>query len=94
MNTEIVIKEKTYRIKKMNAIEILALRSQYDFNSYYSTLNLFNTVLERMEVKCNDNWLPVKEKGKEIFYPTGVENDGEVIKDLISFFTKYIKEVF
>lgn len=94
MEREIEIKGKTYRVKQMNAIEVLAIRSQYDFDTYESTYKLFNTALERMEVKCGDKWLPVKEKGKNVYYPANVENDMETIESLISKFTDYIKEVF
>ena len=57
----LIVNEKEFRIKKMNAVELLALRSQIDFEDYNSTKTLYNTLLENMEVKINEKWLPVKE---------------------------------
>lgn len=91
---EIVVNNHTYRIKKMNMIEILALQSQITFKSVDSTLNLYNELLERMEVQINDQWIAVKEKGRNIFYPAEIENDFETIQSLVGHFLSYIKSVF
>lgn len=91
---EIQINSQTFRIKKMNMIEMLALQSQITFKSVDSTLNLYNELLERMEVQIGDKWLPVKEKGKNIFYPNELENDFETVQALIGFFLKYVQSVF
>lgn len=91
---EIIVNNYTFRIKKMNMIEMLALQSQVTFKSVDSTLNLYNELLERMEVQLGETWLPVKEKGKNIFYPADIENDFEAIQTLVGHFLKYIKSVF
>lgn len=91
---EFIINDNTFRIKNMNAIELLALQTQYNFDDVDSSLKLFNNMLERMEVKCNNSWLPVKEKGKDIYYPANVENDYKTIKQLIGKFSSYLKSVF
>lgn len=91
---EFIINDNTFRIKNMNAIELLALQTQYNFDDADSSSKLFNNMLERMEVKCNNSWLPVKEKGKDIYYPANVENDYKTIKQLIGKFSSYLKSVF
>lgn len=83
-----------FRIKKMNAIEALALQSQISFDSVEDTQNLYNSLLERLEVECKDKWLPVKEKGRDVFYPAGIEEDIPAIQSLIKEFLNYLKPLF
>ena len=72
-----IIKDNEYRIKKMNAIEILALKSQIDFSTVESTIKCYSTILERIEVKVKDQWIPVKDKDN--YYPAELENDSNFI---------------
>lgn len=90
----IIIKDNEYRLKKMNAIELLALRSQIDFSNYDTVKNLYNIILEKLEVNANDKWLPVKQENREVYFPNGIENDFEVINDLLNYALDYFKEVF
>lgn len=91
---EIQIKENTFRIKPMNAIELLALRSQISFDDFEQATKLYSLLLEKLEVKLNDQWLPVKEKGKNIFYPNGLENNMDLVNKLLDYFLEYLKSVF
>ncbi len=86
------IGEHEYRIKQMNAIELLALRSQIDFNNYESSLKLYNILLEKVEVKAGDRWIQVKDGN--IFVPAGIENDFKTVEALIEFVLEYLKSVF
>lgn len=90
----IVINKNNYRVKKMNAIELMALRSQIDFNNYDSVVKMYETLLEKIEVEINEKWLPVKTIGTNIYLPQGVEDDVEVVEQLISFILEHIKSVF
>ena len=47
----LVYKDNTYRIRKMNAIEALALRSASDMKSVAGAKQFFNDVLERLDRK-------------------------------------------
>lgn len=94
MQDSIIIKEHNYRIKKMNAIELLSIQSQISFKSAKQSQACYSQILERIEVQCQDKWLPVKEVDKEVYYPAGIENDLVAIQDLIGFFLKWLKEVF
>ena len=76
----------------MNAIELLALRSQIDFNNYESSLKLYNILLEKVEVKAGDRWIQVKDGN--IFVPAGIENDFKTVEALIEFVLEYLKSVF
>lgn len=86
------IGEHEYRIKQMNAIELLALRSQIDFNNYESSLKLYNILLEKVEVKAGDRWIQVKDGN--VFVPAGIENDFKTVEALIEFVLEYLKSVF
>lgn len=90
----ITINKNNYRVKKMNAIELMALRSQIDFDNYDSVVKMYETLLEKIEVEINEKWLPVKTIGTNIYLPQGVEDDVEVVEQLISFILEHIKSVF
>lgn len=89
---EFRIKGNTYRIKKMNAIELLALRSQIAFDDYATSQKAYMEILSKVEVKVKDNWLPVRQEKN--FYPAGIEDDVATIEKLITNVVKYLKEVF
>ena len=87
-----IINGNEYRIKEMNAIEVLALKSQIDFSTMASTIKCYSTILERIEVKVKDQWLPVK--NGEVYLPDGLEKDSKLMEKLISYFLEYLKKVF
>lgn len=89
---EFEIKGNIYRIKKMNAIELLALRSQIDFDNIENAQKFYETILEKFEVKIKDEWIVVKQGSN--YYPNGIEDDIEVISELITQMMNYLKEVF
>lgn len=87
--------EYNFRIKKLNAIEALALRSQIDFSSTSSVEALYYQILEKIEVHVANQWLPVKEAGKNIFYPADIENDIVAVQELIKYFiNEYLMPLF
>ena len=94
MNKEFKLKgyDVLFRIKKMNAIEILAMRSQIDFDSVDKAINTINLALENVEVKCDESWLPVKDR--DSFLPVGIENDVKAIDEIFSVFFNELKAVF
>ena len=94
MMKEIVINDKTYRLKKLNAIEIMAFKTQINFDTYEHAKELYELVLEQFETQANDKWLPVKQKDTQIYYPNGIENDFDTISQLLGYFIQYIKSVF
>lgn len=92
MNTEITIKEFKFRIKKMNVIELMAIRSTMNFDDVDKLQQTYNNMLERIELQVGDKWLQVKQG--DDYYPAGLENDFELTQDLITFFLSYLKSVF
>lgn len=78
----------TFRVKKMNAIEALALRSASDMKSVAGAKQFFNDVLERLEVQAGEKWLPVKQVDTNVYLPAGIEDDFTGIQTLVEFFMK------
>lgn len=82
-----------FRIKKMNAIELLALRTTLDFDNIEKLQESYNNMLERVEVNIKDDkWIQVKQ-GND-YYPAGIEDDLETIEFIVKEFLGYIKSVF
>lgn len=84
----LVYKDNTYRIRKMNAIEALALRSASDMKSVAGAKQFFNDVLERLEVQAGEKWLPVKQVDTNVYLPAGIEEDFAGVQALVEFFMK------
>lgn len=74
----------TFRVRKMNAIEALALRTASDMKTTDNTMRFFNDILERMEVSVGGKWLPVKDGNN--YYPAGLEDNAQLVKQLVEFF--------
>ena len=87
--------EQYFRIKPMNAIETLAIRTQISLKDMRSAMKFYTTILEHIEVEIGGKWLPVKTEGREIYYPDGIENDVRAVDELMQYFTKeYLEPVF
>lgn len=82
----------TFRIKEMNAIELLAFKSQINFDKFKNVVDLYSLVLENIEVKCGEKWLQVKDNNT--YYPNGIDKDIKTIEQLLNKFLEYLKEVF
>lgn len=101
MNTEFTIKnsEYTFRIKEMNAIEVLAIKHCMSFENTEKVERLFNTILEKIEVKIElgdtVKWSAVKEKGRNVFCPAALKDDLLAVNDLMNYFlADYLKPLF
>jgi len=80
INQEFKITHRTeeFRIGKVSPIELLAfgkseINEKRDEMAQQIALSEF--ALEHLEVKVGDKWLPVKMKGREVWWPQGIEND-------------------
>lgn len=87
----------SFKFKKMSPIDILTcansmLQAQENDDMYKRYLI---TALENTEVKVMDKWFPVKEKGSEIYYPAGMEENLSAMFFITNrFFSEVIKPVF
>lgn len=83
----------TFRIKKMNSIEMLALQNQIKFDDMESTEKSFYSVLKFIEVNVNGKWLPCL-NGKDII-PVKLEEDVNAMNEVFGYFMKeYFVPVF
>lgn len=84
----------TFRIAKMNAIELLAMQTQIDFSDYKSAVNSFSIALEHCEVRMpgTESWMKVKDG--EAYFPAEIENDTVLAEGVAKKFLLYIKSVF
>ena len=82
--------ELTFRVGKISPIEILSLRSVLDFDDLKKTTNMFNFIIEHIEVNVAGTWCAVKEEGREIYTPIGIEEDLTVLSDISKWFIKEI----
>ncbi len=80
----------TFRVAKMNAIELLALETQLNFKGLNQSQAAIESILERIEVKIGDKWATVKMKDRQVYTPTEVEEDVNLVAELMTKFTKEI----
>lgn len=90
----LIIDDKEFRIRKMNAIELMALRTQLSFDDFDEAIKTYSTLMENLEYSFNGKWLPVKEKNRDIYYPNGIEEDMESIQIMLDYVLGYFKSVF
>lgn len=96
MEFKIKSRPELFRIKRMNAIETLAIRTNISTKDVDATTKLFENILERIEVQFNDDkWLPVKIKDQDAYFPADIEHDYKAIDELIKYFTfEFLAKVF
>lgn len=84
-----------FRLAKMNALDVLAFRTQVSFDSLEEARALFAKVLENIEVEVGQDWFPCKEKGREIYYPAELEENVDLMNKLVEYFLNgFLKPVF
>jgi hypothetical protein len=88
---EFQIGKYKYRTKELNAVEAFAMRTRLVFDDFDGSLEAINLVLEHLEVEIAGQWLPVKEKGKEIYYPDVLLKDYAGVRELV---TRYLNDYF
>lgn len=82
--------ELTFRIGDISPVEIISLRAVLDFDDLKKTTNVFNFILEHIEVNVAGVWCKVKEENREIYTPVGIENEFLVLNDISKWFIKEI----
>lgn len=84
-----------FRLAKMNALDVLAFRTQVDFDTMENARSLFGKILENIEVQVGQDWFPCKEKNKEIYYPAELEENIDLLNKLVEYFLNgFLKLVF
>lgn len=84
-----------FRLAKMNALDVLAFRTQVSFDTLDEARALFAKVLENVEVQVGQDWFPCKEKDREIYYPAELEENVDLMNKLVEHFLNgFLKPVF
>lgn len=85
-----------FRNKELSPLKVLALQTQIDFGNMEKVEGLFSFILENTEVSNNGyDWVPVKEKGREIYYPSGIEKNLNNLNEIVlAFLNEVIKPLF
>lgn len=88
-------KTHKFRIAKISPVELLALQMQIDFSNLQLTVTLFSYILEHIEVEISKQWVPVKEKNRDVYMPVDLENDFLSLRELVFYFlNSYMKPLF
>ena len=80
--------ELTFRFKKISPVKLLAMQSIVDFNDFEKSEKLYSFILENTEVNVSGTWLNVKEKGRDVYFPQGIESEMQVLMDIAVQFVK------
>lgn len=81
----------TFRIPYISPVDLLALSTQLDLDNFQKTVIVFNFALEHIEVSMGENnWKPVKTKGKEVYMPFGIDKDLPYLDALCTYFIREV----
>jgi len=75
-----------FRIKKISPVKLLSVATQFGGKDMSSTEQIFTFALENTEVKVLDQWLPVKETNKEVYWPADIEDKIQVLQEVVTHF--------
>lgn len=89
---EFEVNGMTYRPKHMSPSEILALESVVSFSDIDAAKHMFDSFLERIEVKIADVWTPVKVKGSDNLTPVTLNEDLHSLYKICTQFMKIVIE--
>lgn len=81
-----------FRPKKMTATEVLALYHVTNFSDVDKSKYMFDSFLERTEVKIKDVWVPVKMKDDDNLTPVTLNEDYNMLYKICSQFLKLVVE--
>lgn len=87
--------ENQFRFKDVSPLKILALRTTIDFDDMSKTEKLFSFILENTEVFISGTWVNVKDLGREVYFPVGIENDLDTLMNICTtFLNEIVKPTF
>lgn len=80
-------KPKTeFRIAKISPVDLLAIATQINFDKFEQTQTVFKFALESIEAKVGEAWLPVKYKDRDVYSPSGIEDEFIPLNELVTYF--------
>ena len=83
------------KFTNLTAAQVLSFNTMIDYETFEQSEKSFTFVFEHTAVKVNDQWMPLKEKGMEVYWPADIENDLHALQEIfMEFITKVIKPLF
>ena len=84
-----------FRFKDISPVKMLALQTSIDFDDIEKMEKMYGFILENTETCIAGTWTPVKEKGRDVYYPVGFEKELDVMMEIcMTFFNEVLKPVF
>lgn len=74
--------ETNFREAYVSPVDLLAIGTQVDFDAFQKTKELFNFALEHIECEVNGKWLPVKQSGRDVYMPFGIDKNLKALNEL------------
>lgn len=74
----------------ISPLDILALSTQVDLDDVNKTRELFKFALEHTLVKTGEIYQPVKAKDREVYLPTGIENNIIALSQVANYFLENV----
>lgn len=98
-NQEFNIKGKysnlKFRFTYMSPIDICVFASNFNLENYKTSREMFAYAAEHTEVCINETWTKVRQAGKDVYMPNGIENDYKSLLEIVDKFVEiYIMPVF
>lgn len=88
-------RELNLRIKHIPVTKLLSLQVMIDFKDLNKTEELMSFVFENIEVNLNGSWINLKEKGRDVYYPTDLKTDLKYLSNVfIKFLNEFLKPLF
>lgn len=83
------------RFKKISPVRLLALQTALDLNDIEKSEKFFTFVLENAEVKISNEWVSLKEKDRDVYYPVGIDKNLNALNEVIKvFINEVLKPAF
>lgn len=84
----------SFRSAFNGALEVLSFQMTADFSDADKMSKTLSWLLERVEVCILGQWLPVKEKGRQIYNPAVLEEDVLALQEIAMQMLAIVKAVF
>ena len=84
-----------FREAYASPVDLLALSTQVDFDQFRKTKEIFTFSLEHIEAKVGEQWFTVKQPGREVYAPLGIEKNFKALNELcVWYMNEVLGEVF
>lgn len=75
---------------ELTAPQLLSINTKINYSTDEQTEDVFTFIFEHTKVKIGNEWLPLKEKGMDVYYPVDIEED---IMSLYQVFGAFVDKV-